>query len=160
MIKFSFTTKIARPPSVVFAFLADPANLPKWQGTHAVEKLTDGPIGVGSRFREVHRAPGRSRIESITEVTEYEPGVAFAVRIVEGPVPIDGSWKLEPARDEGTDLRFTASGRGPGPRFLQPLVAAGAKREFRRQHKELRSVIESLPARPPQPQAGDDVGSA
>ena len=149
MINFSFTTRIARPPSQVFAYLADPANLGEWQGTHQVEKLTDGPIGVGSRFREVHLAPGGRAIESITEITDYEPDTSFGVHIVEGPIPIDGLWQLEASGDDGTKLRFTASGRGPGPRALQPLVTVGAKRQFKRQHRKLRSAIESRPASPP-----------
>jgi uncharacterized protein YndB with AHSA1/START domain len=157
LISFSITTKIARPPRDVFAFLADPENLREWQGTHEVEQLGDGPLGVGTRFREVHLAPGGKRIESITEITECEPDRVFAVRIVEGPIPIDGRWELE-ATDAGTKLTFTAFGRGPGPAFLQPIVAVGAKRQFKRQHKKLRTAIE---ARPPTPEpAGEGPPAA
>lgn len=45
-----FATKA--PPDVAFAYLADFTNLPGWDpGVTAVDKLTPGPVGVGSRFR-------------------------------------------------------------------------------------------------------------
>jgi uncharacterized protein YndB with AHSA1/START domain len=144
MIKFSFTTKISRTPPEVFAYLADPSNLGEWQGTDEVEQLSEGPIGVGTRFREAHIGPS-SRIESITEVTDYEPGEVFGVRVIEGPVPVDGRWELE-ATEAGTRLRFSASGRGPGPSFLGPVVGMGMKRHFKRQHEQLRRAIEARPA--------------
>src|SRR4051812_3625343 len=112
MIKFGFAIEIARPTSEVFSYLTDPAKLQQWQGTAEVEQLTPGPVREGTRFREVHERLGR-RIESVTEVTGYDPDRHFAVSIAEGPVPIDGEWDLDPSA-VGTRVDFRATGQLSG----------------------------------------------
>lgn len=89
VIEFGFAVDVARPPEKVFAYLSDPEKLSEWQGAAEVTQLTDGPVGPGTRFREVHVAMGR-RMESVTEFAEYEPPRRLRVRIVEGPLPVDG----------------------------------------------------------------------
>ena len=37
--------------------MTDPERLPTWQ-TNTVFSVPDGPMAVGTRLREVHRAPG------------------------------------------------------------------------------------------------------
>jgi uncharacterized protein YndB with AHSA1/START domain len=136
MIRFEQEITINRTPAEVFDYISDPDNLPGWQGTTEVTQITDGPVGTGTRFTEVHTALGR-RLTSVTEVTTFEPARRFAVRIVEGPVPVDGEWTLEPAGDGATRLRFVASGEGP--RLMGPLIA----RQFRKHHDRLRQALEA-----------------
>jgi uncharacterized protein YndB with AHSA1/START domain len=144
LISFAFSLGVARPPGAVFAYLTDPAKLPEWQGTAEVEQLTEGPVREGTRFREIHERMGR-RIESVTEVSAYEPDRRFDVRIVEGPVPVDGRWDLEPA-GAGTRLSFTATGRARGPmRLLEPLLGRAIRRQMRADHERLRQALESSP---------------
>lgn len=58
MIEFSIETVIARAPEDVFAYVADPAKLSTWQtNTVSVTQEGDGPLGLGTRLREVHNAP-------------------------------------------------------------------------------------------------------
>jgi hypothetical protein len=59
----SITVEIARPPDEVFAFVTDPAKLSAWQDAEEVQQLTEGPVRAGTRFREVHKAMGRRRVE-------------------------------------------------------------------------------------------------
>jgi uncharacterized protein YndB with AHSA1/START domain len=142
LISFGFETEIARPTSEVFAYITDPANLPAWQGMAEVEQLTPGLVREGTRFREVHERMGR-RLESVTEVTGYELDRHFAVSIVEGPVPIDGRWDLDPS-ETGTRLHFQADGRLSGPmRLLEPLLARVVKRQMRADHAKLKQLLES-----------------
>ena len=103
---------IARPPEAVFAYMTDPAKLGTWQDAEEVEQLTPGPVGAGTRFREVHKAMGRRRVE-ITEIVVFEPGRRFDIRVVDGP-PVDARWDYEP-HGAGTRLTFTPSVRLPGP---------------------------------------------
>src|SRR3954463_1720837 len=110
VIRVSDTVEIERAPEDVFAYVTDPAKLGTWQDAEEVEQLTPGPVGVGTRFREVHKVMGRRRTE-ITEVTEFQVGRRFGIRVVEGP-PVDGRWDYE-ARDGGTRLTFTAQVRLP-----------------------------------------------
>jgi len=147
VIRFGFAIDVARPAHEVFAYLTDPSSLREWQGTHEVEQLTDGPIGRGARFREVHLIMGR-RLESITEVVAYEPDRRFHVRVVSGPVPIDGIWELVSVAN-GTRVHFSTEGRGPpAARLLEPLMAIAIRRRFRRQHVRLKRAVEGRAGEP------------
>jgi hypothetical protein len=43
---------IERSPEEVFDYCSDPANEPEWNiKMKAIERLTDGPVGVGARYR-------------------------------------------------------------------------------------------------------------
>jgi uncharacterized protein YndB with AHSA1/START domain len=137
VIRLERSYRIARPPAAVFAVLTDPERLAEWQkGTVEVERLTPGPMGVGTRLREVHAAMGR-KLESVVEVTEFEPDRVFALHVVEG-VPVDGRWELT-ANGDGTRLAFTATGDPPGP---GPVVGFVLKRQFDAHHKRLRELLE------------------
>jgi uncharacterized protein YndB with AHSA1/START domain len=74
-MQFELSTVIDRTPPEVFAFLADMRNHPQEEGTKVlhVEKTTSGPIGAGTRFREVVQMLPLVRVEMISEVTAYEP---------------------------------------------------------------------------------------
>ncbi len=49
---------IARPVDQVFAFLADPANIPRWR-PDVVETRSGGPLQAGSEFEEIINFGGR-----------------------------------------------------------------------------------------------------
>jgi hypothetical protein len=54
------TVTSALPVDDAFAFLADFANAPVWDpGTAASERIDDGPVGVGARYRLGVRMRGR-----------------------------------------------------------------------------------------------------
>ena len=48
-------------------------------------------------MHEVHRAPGGRELESLAEVAEFEPDRTFALRMLEGPLPIHAKISLEPS---------------------------------------------------------------
>jgi Polyketide cyclase / dehydrase and lipid transport len=81
MFDFTIETEIERTPAEVFAYVIDATKLATWQ-TNTVSAVpeTDGPLRVGSRIREVHRAPGGKKIEELVEVDEYEPDRVLGVR--------------------------------------------------------------------------------
>jgi uncharacterized protein YndB with AHSA1/START domain len=145
MIDFTVETQIARPVHDVFAYAIDPDRLPTWQtNTVSAERLDDGPYGVGSRVREVHRAPGGKELESIVEVTAYEPDRAFALEVREG-TPIHAQLTFEPA-DGGTRMRLRAHGGLTGPtRLIQPLVGRMLRKQFTEQVATLKRVLEDAP---------------
>ena len=102
-------------PRTVITFIADPATAPRWMKALEIsELLTPGPVGPGSRFREVQRAGGR-RIETVCEVVEYDGETRYAWRSVsDGPARYGGGFTAVPL-DGGTELRYegwaTATGR-------------------------------------------------
>jgi hypothetical protein len=61
---------VGHPVSRVFAVMADVRNRPIWQeNTRDVELLTDGPPGVGTRWRETMKGVGTYE----AEVVAFEP---------------------------------------------------------------------------------------
>jgi uncharacterized protein YndB with AHSA1/START domain len=130
---------IARTPDEVFAYLTDVDRLATWQPTTvAVERDAAGPLRLGERFDEVHKAAGRV-LRSTVEVVEYDPPRLFALHVVSGAVPLDGRWELEP-EDGGTRLRFVGHGDVRGPlRLAKPMLA----RRFRGYHARLKQLLEA-----------------
>ena len=55
------TVTITRPVEEILTYLADPENLPQWN--YAIEqtrKISPGPVGVGTVYRQTRTLPGRS----------------------------------------------------------------------------------------------------
>jgi uncharacterized protein YndB with AHSA1/START domain len=137
MIDLTIETRIARPAADVFAYVTDPERLPSWQ-TNTISSVPDGPMAVGTRLRELHRAPGGKELASVVEVTEYEPGRAFALHVIEG-TPVD----LRITLKEGTVMRLHAFGRLTGVmRLAQPLLQRVLRRQFARQCETLKGLLE------------------
>ena len=143
MIEFTIETEIERAPAEVFAFATDPARLPEWQtNTVSATPLEDGPLRVGSRLREVHRGPGGKELESVVEVSELEPDRRFGLKMIEGPLPVDGQLRFEPD-GAGTRFAFTVQARPTGAaRVAQPLLRLALKRQFAKHCAELKRVLE------------------
>jgi len=142
MIDFTVETQIARPVRDVFAYATDPDKLPSWQtNTVSARREDDGPYGVGSRLREVHRAPGGKELESVVEIVEYVPDRVFAMEVKEG-TPIHGHITFEPA-DGGTRVRFRAHGKLSGPtRLMEPLLGRVLRKQFAQNVANLKEVLE------------------
>jgi uncharacterized membrane protein len=146
MIEFTTAIEIDRPVHEVFAYVTDPAKLPCWQtNTVEVTQLTDAPLRVGTQLREVHRAPGGRRLESLVEVTELEPDRAFALRILDGPLPVDGRFLFAPAGGTGrTRVAVHGSGTPRGPlRLLAPVMSRVLRRQFASHLAALRQALEN-----------------
>lgn len=133
--------EIGRSPEDVFAYLTDPSKLSTWQDAEEVTQLTPGPLGAGTRLREIHNVLGRRRVE-ITEFVVYEPGRRFEIRMVDGP-PLDGRWDFEPSA-VGTRLTFTPIVRLTGFRQrLEPVIVLATLLVFRRFHRRLKRALEA-----------------
>jgi len=137
--------EIDAPPEHVFAVLADPSKLAQWQtSTVEVRREADGPLRVGERFQEVHAAFGR-QVESTVEVMEHEPPSTLALRVLDGPLPLDGRWTLE-RRDGGTTLQFRGEARLRGLlRAAAPLVRRAVDRQFGDHHRRLKQLLDTGP---------------
>ena len=144
MIDFTIETHIARPVAEVFAYATDPAKLASWQtNTVSAVQEGDGPLGVGTRLREVHRAPGGKELASLVEVSAYEPATRFSLRMLEGPMPIHADLTFAP-NDAGTVLRFRTFGQPTGGmRLLQPVLSRALRRQFGEHCANLKRVLEA-----------------
>lgn len=145
MIDITVETRIARPVHDVFAYATDPGHLSSWQtNTVSAQRVDDGPYGVGSRLREVHRTPGGRELESLVEVVEYTPDRVFALEVKEG-TPIHAHITFDPA-DGGTRMRFRAHGKlGGAARIVEPLLARMLRKQFAQHVATLKQVMESAP---------------
>ena len=146
MIDFTVETQIARPVHDVFTYATAPERLSTWQtNTVSATRVDDGEYGLGSRLREVHRAPGGKELESIVEVVQYTPDRVFALEVKEG-TPIHAHFTFDPA-EGGTRMRFRAHGRLSGPtRIIEPLLGRMLRRQFTEQVATLKQVLERTPA--------------
>ncbi len=142
MIDFAVETEIERTPAEVFAYVTDPTKLATWQtNTISAVPERDGPLRLGSRIREVHRAPGGKKIHELVEVVEYEPDGVFGLCNIEGP-PIGARITLEPT-ERGTRFCFRGYGQLTGiMRLAEPLVGLIGKRDFERFCTTLKRVLE------------------
>lgn len=83
-LRFSNTVTIGRSAHEVFGFVSELENVPRWN--HAIvetRKTSDGPVGVGTEYRQIRSLPNRS--EETLRVTELEPDRRLAVRGRLGP---------------------------------------------------------------------------
>lgn len=145
MIDFVVEREIARPPGEVFAYVVDATKLATWQ-RNTVSAEPDRPMGLGTKIREVHRAPGGKRIATVVEVVEYEPDRVFGLRIVEG-LPVHGRMTFE-AIETGTRFRFRVYSQPTGIlRVAQPIMGAMLRWQFDQHCTNLKTALEASPGR-------------
>jgi uncharacterized protein YndB with AHSA1/START domain len=111
---FENVVVISRPIEDVFRFLSDFENVPKWNyAIVETRKVSEGPVGVGTIYRQVRSVPGRS--EERFEVTAFEAPRYLEMRGQLGPFPSRLSYALEttPQGTRVTNL-VELELRGPG----------------------------------------------
>jgi uncharacterized protein YndB with AHSA1/START domain len=142
VIKPTAHVYVDAPPADVIGFISDPANGQRWmRALEVAELITPGPIGVGSRFREVQSAGGK-RIETICEIVELDPDRRYAWRSVsEGPAQYGGSFTAT-AMADGTELRYEGWATATGE--LANREAAWARQAQREAEAELDAIKRAL----------------
>lgn len=122
-MRFTNTITIDRPSDTLFAYLADLENLPRWNYALAeTRKLTPGPPGVGTRYRQTRTIPVHA--EETLEITEYIPNHKLSIRGTLNALPADLTYTLHSA-EASTTLTNTIQLRPRGPENLLVLIALG-----------------------------------
>ena len=119
--RFEATTVIARPIEEVFAFLADGENDPKFSPrVQEMRKLTDGPIGVGTRFGSTVKDAGMTTKREF-ELTEFvaPTTIRWAERSKHAVTATVGGYDLVP---EGDGTRVTLFNELAGHGFGKVIV--------------------------------------
>jgi hypothetical protein len=127
--KISGEILINQSVELVFDYVADQRNEPVYNPRmlHS-EKITDGPIGVGTRFRATAQS-GRREIEMLIEVTEYQRPSRFGSRITMSSADVDGGVTFELVNG-ATRMSWSWDVLPKGSlRFLAPLVARLGRRQ-------------------------------
>ena len=143
MTRIERSIVIERPVDEVWQFVHDYKNDPLWQTTlRESRQLTDGPVGVGTQVREVRQFLGL-KVELAWEVTEYEPPARSSIRGISGPVPLSGSYVLEP---QNGVTRFTVLGELDAHglfRLAEPVFARMTSRELETNLGHLKDLLEA-----------------
>ncbi|HET7047155.1 MAG TPA: SRPBCC family protein, partial [Solirubrobacteraceae bacterium] len=96
--------EINRSPEDVFAYLDQLERHGEWQGEIvSATRETDGPVGVGTRVREI-RKMGRREIDASYEITEHDPPRRTAFRGTVGAIRPVGTVTIESAGDGSSAL--------------------------------------------------------
>lgn len=140
---FEFDEHIAAPPQVVFDVLADPTRATAFlENITASEKLTDGPIGVGTRFLETRVVHGKEASAELF-VSAYEPCAHVGISTEAEGITVEYRYRLAP-EGEGTRLTWTCELRADGLRRLMlPMVAGIMKKEDGDHLQRLKAYLES-----------------
>ncbi len=142
MRRVEASAQIPASPEAVFAFLADPANLPRWQaGILSAERTSPDPLGVGSTARVVRELAGQ-RLTVDLALTQFEPGRRLTLESALSGIGVEASLDLAP-RDGMTDLRFAMTIRAQnvfmGP--MEGMVAGAAEHDLADSLDRLRAVF-------------------
>ncbi|HEV2035508.1 MAG TPA: SRPBCC family protein [Candidatus Dormibacteraeota bacterium] len=142
MARFNQSVLIKRPLEQVFAYLADPENDPHWSEAADEMLLTsERPVRVGSTVRQLGHFLGR-RLEFALEVTVYEPGHRFGMKVTSGPIRFAGIRTVEPV-PEGTKVTFAGGGHSGGFfKIIELLVSWAANRQLGADLRSLKRVLE------------------
>jgi uncharacterized protein YndB with AHSA1/START domain len=138
---FENTVMIRRPIEEVFAFLSDFENIPTWNyAIVQTHKVSQGPVGVGTIYRQVRSVPSRS--EEHFEVTVYNPPRQLEIRGQLGPFPSRLAYALD-AIPEGTRVTNAVELelRGPG-RLLGPVAVPRVRDAVAANLHKLKELLE------------------
>jgi uncharacterized protein YndB with AHSA1/START domain len=142
MFEVAESVTIRRPVEQLFDIAADPETQLKWDpGTlQRVEKLTQGPLGVGALYRGSFKRFGTVEYEYV----QYEPGRRFSHDAdMRAMGHVHHTFEFEPVAD-GTGLtqRMQVEPSGVG-RVMSPLMKPLLRRRMRVIDAELKEYAES-----------------
>ncbi|MCF4099857.1 SRPBCC family protein [Maritalea mediterranea] len=109
------------PPEIAFAVLTDIENLPDFiEGVISVNMLTEGPVAVGTRFRETRIMMGREAEEEM-ECTALEPPSLIKLYAFSHGTEYHSTYTLKPV-DGGTEV--TLEFKGQPKTFMAKVMSA------------------------------------
>ncbi|MHC6594068.1 SRPBCC family protein [Arthrobacter sp. C152] len=142
MVNVHTEVVIHRPRPDVAEFAADPDNAPRWYvNIHKSQRLTDGPLGVGSKAAFTAKFLGRE-LNYTYEFVDYVPGEKLVMRTAQGPFPMqttytwadDGGGTLMTLRNSGSPSGFSKL----AGLVMEPMI----RRENRKDLHRLKALLE------------------
>jgi carbon monoxide dehydrogenase subunit G len=135
------------PIESAFAYVADFANAAEWDpGVATAERLDDGPVGLGARYRLGIRVGSRV-VPMEYRITAFEP--PSRVVLTGSGSGIDAVDEIRLGRTAtGTVVDYVAAIRLGGPlRLIQPLFGGAFDRVATNAANGMRSTLDRLAAR-------------
>jgi carbon monoxide dehydrogenase subunit G len=142
MVRVEGEILIHRPVEEVFDFVADERNEPRYNARmRRAEKITEGPIGLGTRYRAEVVSVGRS-VPMVIEFTGYERPRRLASKTTMSSMDIRYTLTFEPL-PEGTRMRWSGDVEPRGIlKLMGPLVAWMGRRQELRIWTSLKRFLE------------------
>ena len=142
MTGFKMSEWIARPPKDVFDFITAPDNAPRIvQSVISMVKLTEGPVRVGTRYRETRLMSGKEH-QSELEIVEFEPMRKYAMQNVTDGIETIYRYNLQLERD-GTRINLDCEVKARGiKKLMLPMVVSILKKEDGDHLHRLKKVLE------------------
>lgn len=143
MAGFTLTEWIAASPQNVFDFMTDPENAPQVvSNVVRSEKITDGPMGVGSKTLETRLTNGKESSMEL-EVVTWEPPYRYAASGSESGVTVIYHYELK-TEGEGTRVDMEADvTSGILMKLMLPMVVKQLQKQDGDHLQTLKAVIES-----------------
>jgi carbon monoxide dehydrogenase subunit G len=144
--RFEATTVIDRPIEVVFAFLADGQNDPKFSPrVQEIAKTTDGPPGVGTVYASTVKDAGMTTKREF-EITEFQAPtrIRWAERSKNTVTAPEGGYDLAPEGD-GTrvTLHNVLQGNGLLGKLIEPLALRAARKGADDFGRSIKTAVEA-----------------
>ena len=142
MTGFNMSEWVARPPKEVFDFIVASENAPKIvNSVTSMVKLTEGPVRVGTRYRETRLMNGKEQ-QAELEIVEFEPTQKYAMQNVTSGIETTYRYNLQPERD-GTRIDLVCEVKAKGiKKLMLPLVASILKKEDGDHLQRVKKVLE------------------
>ncbi len=119
----SLTQHIQATPEKVWAVISDiPGSAATLSGIDAVQMLSDGPYGEGTRWKETRTMMGRSETVEMW-VAQADPPRSTTVKALQGGADYTSRFSLA-ERDGGTDLTLTFGAEVVKPTRLGRIMMA------------------------------------
>jgi carbon monoxide dehydrogenase subunit G len=133
---------IRKPIEEVFAFVTDMDKVKSWLPVKNVQKLSDGPMGVGSTFSATAELMGKQFPGKI-QVTQYEPSRLFSFKVIDGPAPVTNTITFTSV-PEGTNLTTVGDVELTGvmklsSSFMMPMI----RKQLDTQISNLKNAVEA-----------------
>jgi uncharacterized protein YndB with AHSA1/START domain len=132
--------EIQAPIERVFDYVSDARNEPDWlPGAKAVEKMTPGVVGLGTRFDGTYARAGRVSIE----IVAFDRPSRLTFRARSRIVDFDDAIVLSEGR-RGTRLTARMSAQPQGlMRLMTPLMAKTMRKQFEANWTDLKRTLEA-----------------
>lgn len=145
MIHLKGVVTIAQPSYQVFQFVANYENDLRWRiGVTSLVYTTPMPVDIGSRATELMAVYGQ-RLETVTEVVEYELGRKIVSKSLSGPTPVVATRIVE-ADGAGCRVTYQLDVDESGVvlfRMLRPLLKRLQQAQMDKMMLQLKQVLES-----------------
>jgi uncharacterized protein YndB with AHSA1/START domain len=146
MVQIKGEIIISRPVDVVFDFVADERNEPRYNPRPLrAEKTSDGPIGLGTQFRAQTSSMGRAA-EMVIEFTAYERPRRLASSTHLSAMDIDGTLTFDRVSG-GTRMEWSWEVRPRGfSKLISSLIALMGHRQEEAIWTNLKHLLEGQTA--------------